>query len=145
MQQNLVMNSIILHYPPLDNISGCWLVNALYVQNPCTRLVVTLHYGVFTSLCKDGIKLNLNMLCIPHRDGRTNFLKKRMKNVQINTEKKHCSKLHYYERFNVPTRGRRGRDRMVVGFTNTYTMSAYHHWCCEFESHLGRGVHHYVI
>ena len=32
--------------------------------------------------------------------------------------------------FCVPTklpRGRRGRDRMVVGFTNTYAISAYHH------------------
>jgi len=24
-------------------------------------------------------------------------------------------------------RGRRGRDRMVVGFTTTYALSAYHH------------------
>jgi hypothetical protein len=24
-------------------------------------------------------------------------------------------------------RGRRGRDRMIVGFTITYTISAYHH------------------
>jgi len=24
-------------------------------------------------------------------------------------------------------RGRRGRDRMVVGFTTTYAISAYHH------------------
>jgi len=23
-------------------------------------------------------------------------------------------------------------DRMVVGFTTTYAISAYHHWCCEF-------------
>ena len=30
--------------------------------------------------------------------------------------------------------GRRGRDRMVVGFTTTYTISAYHHVCCDFES-----------
>jgi hypothetical protein len=30
------------------------------------------------------------------------------------------------------TKGRRGRDRMVVGFT-TYATSAYHQWCCEFE------------
>ena len=41
--------------------------------------------------------------------------------------------------------GRRGRDRMVVGFTTTYTISAYHHWCCEFESPSGWGVQHYVI
>jgi len=24
------------------------------------------------------------------------------------------------------------RDRMVVGFTTTYAISAYRHWCCEF-------------
>ena len=35
---------------------------------------------------------------------------------------------------------RRGRDRMVVGFTTTYTISPYSHWCCEFESRSGRGV-----
>jgi hypothetical protein len=40
---------------------------------------------------------------------------------------------------------RRGSDRMVVGFTTTYAIRAYHHWCCEFESRSGRGVHHYVI
>jgi hypothetical protein len=38
-----------------------------------------------------------------------------------------------------------GRDRMVVGFTTTYVISAYHHWCCELESRPGRGVQHYVI
>jgi hypothetical protein len=33
------------------------------------------------------------------------------------------------------TRGCRGLHRMVVGFTTTYAISAYHHWsCCEFES-----------
>jgi hypothetical protein len=42
-------------------------------------------------------------------------------------------------------KGPRGRDRMVVGFTTTYAISAYHHWCCEFESRSGRGVQHYVI
>jgi hypothetical protein len=41
--------------------------------------------------------------------------------------------------------GRRGGDRMVVGFTTAYAISAYHHWCCEFESRPGRGVQHYVI
>ena len=35
--------------------------------------------------------------------------------------------------------------RMVVGFTTTYAISAYHHWCCEFESRSGRGVQHYVL
>jgi hypothetical protein len=34
---------------------------------------------------------------------------------------------------------------MVVGFTTTYPISAYHLWCCEFESPSGQGVQHYVI
>ena len=42
-------------------------------------------------------------------------------------------------------RGRRGRDRMVVGFPTTYAISAYHRWCCEFESRSGLGVQHFVI
>ena len=33
-------------------------------------------------------------------------------------------------------RDRRGRDHMVVGFTTTCAISAYHHWSCELESHL---------
>ena len=37
-------------------------------------------------------------------------------------------------------RGRHGRDHMVVGFTTTYSISAYNHWSCEFESRLWRGV-----
>ena len=41
--------------------------------------------------------------------------------------------------------GRRGHDRMVVGYTTNYAISAYHHCCCEFESPSGRGVQHYVI
>jgi len=43
----------------------------------------------------------------------------------------------------IPSEG--GRDRMVVGFTTAYVISAYHHCCCEFESRSGRGVQHYVI
>jgi len=39
----------------------------------------------------------------------------------------------------------RGRDRMLVGFTSIYALSAYHHWCCEFEFRPGRGVQHHVI
>jgi hypothetical protein len=46
---------------------------------------------------------------------------------------------------NVTYTGRRGRERMVVGFTTTYAISAYHHWCCEFESRSGPGVQNYVI
>ena len=32
-------------------------------------------------------------------------------------------------------RGGHGSDRMVVGFTTTCAISAYHHLSCEFESH----------
>jgi hypothetical protein len=33
------------------------------------------------------------------------------------------------------------------GFWNTatYVISAYHHWCCQFESRSGQCVQHYVI
>jgi hypothetical protein len=34
---------------------------------------------------------------------------------------------------------------MVIGFTTTYPISAYHHWCCELESRSARGAQHYVI
>jgi hypothetical protein len=37
-------------------------------------------------------------------------------------------------------RCRRGRDGMVVGFTTTCLISAYHHYSCEFEPHSWRGV-----
>ena len=37
-------------------------------------------------------------------------------------------------------RGRRGRVRMVVGFTTTYAISAYHHERCEFKPRSWRGV-----
>jgi hypothetical protein len=37
-------------------------------------------------------------------------------------------------------RDNRGRDRMVVAFTTTYAISAYHQYSCEFESCSWRGV-----
>ena len=33
-----------------------------------------------------------------------------------------------------------GRDRMVVGFTTIYAISAYHHYSCELKSISRRGV-----
>ena len=47
----------------------------------------------------------------------------------------HISFIHSYLN---PFRGRRGR--MVVGFTTTYAISAYHNWRCEFESSTQRGI-----
>ena len=37
------------------------------------------------------------------------------------------------------------RDRMVVGFITAYAIGCYHHWCCWFECHSGRGVQYYMI
>ena len=37
-------------------------------------------------------------------------------------------------------RGRRGRYHMIVGFTTTCAISAYHHYGCEFEPRSLRGV-----
>ena len=42
-------------------------------------------------------------------------------------------------------RDRRGSYCMVVRFITTYVISAYHRWCCKFESRPGRGVQHYAI
>jgi len=44
-------------------------------------------------------------------------------------------------------RGRRGCDHMVVGFTTTYAISAYHHLRCEFDSCSGEvySLQDYVI
>jgi hypothetical protein len=49
--------------------------------------------------------------------------------------------------FYKPKKGRdcRGRDHMVVGFTTTYAISDYRHWCCELESRSPRGVQHYEV
>jgi hypothetical protein len=48
-----------------------------------------------------------------------------------------CCDVRYDFRFVFTSRDRRGRDRMVVGFTVTYATSAYHHYRCEFESRSG--------
>ena len=43
--------------------------------------------------------------------------------------------------------GCHGRDRMIVGFTTTCAISAYHYWSCEFEPCHGEvySIQHYVI
>jgi hypothetical protein len=43
-------------------------------------------------------------------------------------------------KIHISSGGCRGRDRMVVGFTATYAISAYHHQRCALESHSWRGV-----
>jgi hypothetical protein len=37
-------------------------------------------------------------------------------------------------------RDHRGHDCMVVGFTITYAISTYHHYSCEFKSHILQGA-----
>jgi len=37
-------------------------------------------------------------------------------------------------------RGRRGRDRTVVGFITTYAISVYHHYRCAFEPRPWGGI-----
>jgi hypothetical protein len=61
---------------------------------------------------------------------------------QLSIDLKYCLLPKGYTPMN---RCSRGRDRMVVGFTTTYVISAYHNWCCEFESRSIRGVQHCVI
>jgi hypothetical protein len=41
-----------------------------------------------------------------------------------------------------PCRGRCGRDRMVVGFSTTCTITTYHHISCGFESRPWQCVLH---
>jgi hypothetical protein len=58
------------------------------------------------------------------------------------TKQKHntiCAEHHHTETNTVT------RIVLLSLFTTTYGISAYHHWCCEFESRSGRGVQHYVI
>jgi len=60
------------------------------------------------------------------RNGNTNGL-----NNTINSKENICSRW---------SRGRSGRDRMIVWFTTTCAISVYHHLTCEFESRSWRGV-----
>ena len=57
----------------------------------------------------------------------------------------HILTISYWTHALYPYWGRRGHNRLVVGFTTTYAVIAYHHWCREFESRSGWGVQHYVI
>jgi len=48
--------------------------------------------------------------------------------------------LYLFEIIFYAWRGSLGRDRMLVGFTTTCAISAYHHWRCEFKSCSWRSV-----
>ena len=45
-----------------------------------------------------------------------------------------------FEKDQCSFRGRHGHYYMAFGFTTTCTISAYHHWSCEFEPHWRWGV-----
>jgi len=49
----------------------------------------------------------------------------------------HKKKIRASQRL-APISGTDGHNCMVVGFTTTYAISAYHHWCCEFKSRPAR-------
>ena len=57
----------------------------------------------------------------------------------------HLTNIECWNNHWIRIRGRRGRNRKLVGFTTTYAIRAYHHWCCGFESRSGWGVQHYEI
>jgi hypothetical protein len=46
----------------------------------------------------------------------------------------------FYPLSNLISGSRRGRDHMLVGFTITCAVSAYHHYSCEFEPLSWGGV-----
>ena len=47
----------------------------------------------------------------------------------------------------IPWWGRRGHNPMLVGFTTTYAISAYHHWYCSSNPTHGEvhSIQHYMI
>jgi len=65
--------------------------------------------------------------------------------ITLKFSSRHYLLNHRYQNNSTATRGHRGRDRLVVGFTTTYAISVYRHWCCEFESWSRWRVQHYVI
>ena len=58
---------------------------------------------------------------------------------QATVEHRYLS-LRYVEFFDNSKSERGRRDRIVVGFTTTCAISAYHHYSCEFVSRSWRGV-----
>jgi len=55
--------------------------------------------------------------------------------------------LYLFNRTSHDVGGRRGHNRILVGFITTYAISAYHHQQCEFEycSDEVYSIQHYVI
>jgi hypothetical protein len=66
--------------------------------------------------------------------------KKCLKNKVQTTVDRQIIKNHHNLYTCILSRGRRGCDRMVVGITTTYAISAYHHKICKFESRSWQGV-----
>ena len=63
-------------------------------------------------------RFNKNETCFPYSLGKDFYLDSHSSILCLSTV--------ILDNFNIPG-GRRGRDRMVVGFITTYTISAYHH------------------
>ena len=58
------------------------------------------------------------------------FWERKLKNL---TGENHSQILNLYNLYNLYYSQLPQHDRMVVGFTTTYAISAYHHQICEFE------------
>ena len=80
-----------------------------------------------------------------HRNGAKFLLSNRNRNDAIPIWWHYTkSKIHFVQNL---LGVRRGHDHMVVGFTTTCAISAYHHKRCEFESRSDEvySIQHYVI
>ena len=103
------------------NIFFCSHLFKNFVGNCSVRLLIFLHLSFYTIQSGDILFSHLNIAALIAVTVK--------RNIQI--------------KWFIAINGRRDRDRMVVGFTTTYAISAYHDCCCEFESRIGQGVQHY--
>jgi hypothetical protein len=112
----------------------------------CSICVFFWYTGLFSSVCILQLQCFVKQtLTITDNDGMFLF------HIQLKTLSKTqnstlTSSFIWVDKDFIPQEeGCGGSDRMVVGFTTTCGIGAYHHWCCGFDSLSGRGVQHYVI
>ena len=113
-------------------LNACWYLNSVLF----TIKFVLLRFGLIQNVVCDR-------KCTRKKDSLikgTTGIKQHIQNTNIrNYLCKHL--LHCMQDWNeFYSRDCRGRDGMLAGFTTTYAISAYHHWCCELESRSGGGV-----
>ena len=107
-------------YPDGTVTFSCWTIFSIFLSN------------VYKGECQHSALINDSLIldqCQVHVCIVSYNIKRTRNSVMV------MAALYWY---NTYSRGRRGRDRMVVG--STYAISAYHHKSCEFESCWWRGV-----